>query len=224
MYSCRSTGSFFALLTVVLVFSSVCSFSYAFNEKPYAKLQIPNAAATNERLVLQADFAFASLMDREGRPLVQDTEPATTPWPNSSALWSMSASLDRQHRTVTAGRSVSVVSPIAEQKEMPLETLVATGDSTLAIRAPVQVAPAWEIAPADKTLNFTLARWTAMAGWQLLWELPVDYAVEARTTLNGSFEQAVEMVVRSMETAEIPIKAIFYKGNRVLRITSSGDK
>ncbi|MFZ6774458.1 toxin co-regulated pilus biosynthesis Q family protein [Undibacterium sp. SXout7W] len=82
----------------------------------------------------------------------------------------------------------------------------------------------WEIAVSDKTLNAAIARWTAQAGWQLLWELSVDYAVEARTIVPGTFEEAVETVTRSMETAEIPMKAIFYKGNKVLRIVQGGMK
>lgn len=225
MYSCRSTGSFCTVLTVLLFFFTVCSFSYAANEKPEIKSHIPNAAAMSERLVLQADFVFASLVGREGGLSAQDIESGTTLLPKiSAAPWNMSASLDRQYRTVATNSSEPATPPVARQKEMQLSALVAGGEATPATAAPVLVAPVWEMAPADKTLNFTLARWTAMAGWQLLWELPVDYVVEARTTLNGSFEQAVEMVVRGMENAEIPVKAIFYKGNKVLRITSSGDK
>lgn len=81
---------------------------------------------------------------------------------------------------------------------------------------------AWDIVPADKTLNTALARWAAQAGWQLVWELPVDYAVEARTSVPGTFEEAVGTVARSMDSAEIPMKAIFYAGNKVLRIVAKG--
>lgn len=83
-------------------------------------------------------------------------------------------------------------------------------------------APVWDIVPGDKTLNAALARWAAQAGWQLVWELPVDYAVEARTVVPGSFEEAVGTVARSMDSAEIPMKAIFYSGNKVLRIVAKG--
>lgn len=82
----------------------------------------------------------------------------------------------------------------------------------------------WEIMVADKTLNATMARWAAAAGWQLLWELPVDYAVEARTQVRGTFEEAVGTVARSMESAEIPMKAVFYQGNKVLRIMAKGSE
>lgn len=80
----------------------------------------------------------------------------------------------------------------------------------------------WEIIVSDKTLNAALACWASKAGWQLLWELPVDYAVQAKTTVHGSFEDAVGTVARSMEGAEIPMKAMFYEGNKVLRIMAKG--
>lgn len=80
----------------------------------------------------------------------------------------------------------------------------------------------WEIIVSDKTLNAALARWASKAGWQLLWELPVDYAVQAKTTVHGSFEDAVGTVAKSMEGAEIPMKAMFYEGNKVLRIMAKG--
>jgi hypothetical protein len=81
---------------------------------------------------------------------------------------------------------------------------------------------AWDIVPSDKTLNGALARWAGAAGWQLLWELPVDYAVQVRTTVPGTFEEAVGAVVTSMDSAELPMKAVFYKGNKVLRIMGRG--
>jgi hypothetical protein len=87
---------------------------------------------------------------------------------------------------------------------------------------PSQPAAAWEIIPADKTLNTAMARWAEAAGWQLLWELPVDYAVETRSTVSGTFEQAVEAVAKSMDAAHVPMQAIFYNGNKVLRIVAKG--
>jgi len=90
--------------------------------------------------------------------------------------------------------------------------------------APPPAEPVWEITVADKTLNAALSRWAGSAGWQLLWELPVDYAVEARTTVPGNFDQAVRTVVHSMESAEIPMKAVFYQGNKVLRIMVKGSE
>lgn len=87
--------------------------------------------------------------------------------------------------------------------------------------APVAaVVHSWDVTPADKTLKDALTRWATAAGWQLVWELPVDYAVSARTEIKGGFTDAVEKVARSMATADTPMKAIFYEGNRVLRIVA----
>lgn len=89
-----------------------------------------------------------------------------------------------------------------------------------ATQAPVQSS--WEIALADKTLNTALSRWARQAGWQLVWDLPVDYAVETRTSVPGTFVEAVTLITKGMATAEIPMRAIFYDGNKVLRIVAKG--
>ena len=92
------------------------------------------------------------------------------------------------------------------------------GDDVAPPRA--AAVPSWDILPSDKTLKAALTRWAAAASWQLVWELPVDYAVDVRTGIKGSFIPAVETVARSMGTAETPMKAIFYEGNHVLRIVA----
>lgn len=115
--------------------------------------------------------------------------------------------------------------PLALKKEGPLNWQSA--DAT-----PVQPSPSlppvrgaastWEIAPSDISLNAVIARWAVMAGWQLVWELPVDYTVQSRATIAGTFEEAVEAVAKSMVSAEIPMKAIFYRQNKVVRIVAKG--
>lgn len=89
---------------------------------------------------------------------------------------------------------------------------------------PAQPSQSWEISRADKTLKSTITRWAETSGWQLSWELAADYAIEADTHLKGTFEEAIESVARSLETADVPVKAIFYKGNKVLRIVAKGTK
>jgi len=98
------------------------------------------------------------------------------------------------------------------------------------IAAPVDAAPGvretprWAIRTGDVTLRAALARWAEQAGWQLLWEVPVDYAVDADSVVDGTFEQAVAQVASSMQGAEMPLRVIFYNGNKVLRIVSEGAK
>ncbi len=111
-----------------------------------------------------------------------------------------------------------------DPKSSVQKNTVAQDTPRLASTSEAPAPRVWEIAITDKTLNAALARWTSIAGWQLSWELPVDYAVEVRTSIPGTFEQAVETVAKSMEGAEIPMQAIFYSGNKVLRIVQRGAK
>jgi hypothetical protein len=114
----------------------------------------------------------------------------------------------------------------ADDTDTPAAVVIAAAKPVPAA-APADVAPVtstWEVRTADKTLNATLARWAATAGWQLVWELPVDYAVEVRSTIPGTLEEAVGMVAQSMDAASVPMKAIFYEGNKVLRIVAKGSE
>lgn len=85
-------------------------------------------------------------------------------------------------------------------------------------------ARTWDISPGDGTLNTVFGRWSASAGWQLVWELEVDYPIQTRAVLEGTFEEAVAAVAESLANASVPIQATFYAGNKVLRIVAKGSK
>lgn len=120
-----------------------------------------------------------------------------------------------------SSRRTKVPAKAASAAPDPVGVAALTGPADAAAPAGA-TGTSWDIVMSDKTLNGAMARWAAAAGWQLSWELPVDYAVQARTSVPGSFDEAVTQVVNSMEGAEIPMQAIFYKGNKVLRILAKG--
>ncbi|QGZ43319.1 hypothetical protein GO485_25960 [Pseudoduganella flava] len=143
-------------------------------------------------------------------PVAQESAPAAAEKPAAKpAPKRINRPKKRDNGTVTAAQEAKSTEPAPLPAPGALQQPAAGGDT-------------WEIALTDRTLNAALARWAAAAGWQLLWELPVDYAVQARTTIPGKFEDAVALVVTSMEGAEIPMKAVFYQGNKVLRIMAKG--
>jgi len=84
-------------------------------------------------------------------------------------------------------------------------------------------APSWTVKLEDGTLSKTFGRWAAEAGWQLLWELPVDFRIDANTRVEGDFEQAVTAVADSLAGAETPMQVVLYRGNHVIRVTSKGN-
>jgi hypothetical protein len=101
----------------------------------------------------------------------------------------------------------------------PVVTAPAPASGTLETPPPLTT---WTTTPADKTLQNALARWSLTAGWQLVWELPQDISIEAAASINGSFDDAVTAIANSMQSSETPIIAIFFEGNRVLRIIAKG--
>lgn len=80
----------------------------------------------------------------------------------------------------------------------------------------------WELTSTDKTLQSVIARWSTAAGWQMLWELSVDYPIATQASITGTFEEAIETITKTMEKAEIPIRVIFYEGNKVVRVVAKG--
>jgi hypothetical protein len=104
--------------------------------------------------------------------------------------------------------------PVADAAAETPQQNVAPGDSTNMLR--------WSLNERDRTLKAALERWAYDAGWRLLWELGVDYRIDAAASIEGTFEEAVGAVMKNMEHADVPPKAIFYRGNGVLRVVARG--
>lgn len=190
---------------------------------PFAQLPPTRAAAPLRRraiaIVLLAALAAvaAPRQVRAVNSLLPPEGPSAPPRAMETAKGDIGTTPSKARKNTRRGKS-------AVEKATVVTTAAAVAASPLAAPAPAPAAgnDRWDIVVADRTLNAAMARWAAAAGWQLLWELPVDYAVQAQTSVPGKFEDAVTVVVNSMEGAEIPMKAIFYSGNKVLRIMAKG--
>lgn len=107
----------------------------------------------------------------------------------------------------------------------PSAPSAASGPRVAGAQAPVPEAPVqqtWRIELSDRTVRGALTRWTQEAGWRLIWEAPVDFAVDAPAMLTGTFDEALQSVIGSLSTTDAPVQAILYRGNRVLRIVEKG--
>lgn len=104
---------------------------------------------------------------------------------------------------------------------------VAAASAPLAASVPA-LAPAappvqtWSIELSDRTVRGALTRWSQEAGWRLIWEAPVDFAVDAPATLTGTFDDALQSVISALSGTDAPVQAILYRGNKVLRIVEKG--
>ena len=78
----------------------------------------------------------------------------------------------------------------------------------------------WVLNPQDKTLRNALTKWCKTVGWQLVWNVNADYPVVTVWNISGSFESAVNQVLKASQTTNIPLLAIMHDQNHVLEIYS----
>ncbi len=71
---------------------------------------------------------------------------------------------------------------------------------------------------AGTSLKETLEGWTAVSGWTLIWDSPIDYRMRASATFHGSFEESASSLIDSIYNGNPELMATFHRGNRVLHI------
>ena len=110
--------------------------------------------------------------------------------------------------------------PLPSRSFMGSEQAAARAEDSL----PESVEPAaepkseWQISTSDRRLSIVLQRWSALAGWQLVWEAERDFPVEVQVLLNGSFSEALLEVMNSLSDSDYPLKAVMNAKTRVLRV------
>ncbi|RJF92120.1 hypothetical protein D3871_26105 [Noviherbaspirillum saxi] len=168
----------------------------------------PRAPAATMPATMPANASFASS--------------AFTPAPAAAPAGAQAAT--QAAIQAAAQAAIQSATQAAIQSAIQAATQAATQAAQAAQAAEKEAAKAvtWDIRSTDKTIRSALARWAASAGWQLSWELSVDYPVYAQASFPGQFENAVESVVKSLEHTEVPVRAVFYRGNHVLRLIAKG--
>lgn len=117
------------------------------------------------------------------------------------------------YRAKSAGLSTSVASDD--------QYIGVADDAATAAKLSESQPGAW-ILKEGPSLHAALEAMAARAGWHLQWALSgVDYAVPSDVILFGGFEGAdsvILQVMKAYQTADIPLKASFWAGNRTLVI------
>lgn len=78
----------------------------------------------------------------------------------------------------------------------------------------------WVVANGQ-TLREVLQSWCDKEGWDLVWTTPREYPIEASAVFKGRFVDVASALVRNFGRATPIPYAKFYKGNRVLVISTS---
>ena len=70
----------------------------------------------------------------------------------------------------------------------------------------------------DRTLYQALGRWSAVAGWQLIWDADRDFPVDSNVHLKQTFLGAIEIVLETLKDTDYPLQAAVNTETRVVRI------
>jgi len=136
-------------------------------------------------------------------------------------------------RTADAPPAAAVAAAAAHGSPSPAHartaaTPAAPAPVAVPVAAPIAATPVvpppptWRIELSDRTVRAALTRWAQQAGWQLIWEAPVDFSVDAPAAVTGTFDEALQSVVSALAGSNAPVQAILYRGNKVLRIVEKG--
>ncbi len=80
------------------------------------------------------------------------------------------------------------------------------------------------IAPEGSTLRGLLTEWGDLSGWRVVWNMDRDYTLEAGAVFRGRFVDVSAALLRSFARARPAPKGVFYKGNKVLVISTREDE
>ena len=106
----------------------------------------------------------------------------------------------------------------------PLKARSATNGMVAARPAPLSgpaksevVDSRWALRVEDSSVFAALKRWSGTAGWQISWEIPVDFPIEIEDGSDGSYEHAVRRVLTALRVSDYPPHPCFHE-NRVVRV------
>lgn len=153
------------------------------------------------------------------------TPPASTPAISAAAAANHAPAGGAAAPSVSKGTAANARTGAAATPEASAAATVSSTDAVgdpLPAPAPPEPVKQWHLSVSDHTVKTALTRWAKEDGWQLVWDVPLDFGVDADATVTGTFEQALQAVVEALKKSETPIQAILYRGNKVLRIVAKG--
>lgn len=114
--------------------------------------------------------------------------------------------------------SEAEVAEVVEESET--EILVAETADAEAPKIVKDQVRSWVVANGQ-TLRQVLQSWCDKEGWDLVWTTPREYPIQASAVFKGRFVDVASALVRNFGRATPVPYAKFYKGNRVLVISTS---
>lgn len=119
---------------------------------------------------------------------------------------------------------------VAEQERLKQEQLAQmNADGVVISQTPKKATESCEdikdwVAAEGSTLRELLLDWGDRVGWRVVWNMDRDYTLEAGAVFRGRFVDVSAALLRSFARATPAPKGVFYKGNKVLVISTREDE
>lgn len=119
---------------------------------------------------------------------------------------------------------------LAEQERLKQEQLAQmNADGVVISQTPKKATESCEdikdwVAAEGSTLRELLLDWGDRVGWRVVWNMDRDYTLEAGAVFRGRFVDVSAALLRSFARATPAPKGVFYKGNKVLVISTREDE
>lgn len=73
-----------------------------------------------------------------------------------------------------------------------------------------------------RTMKQNFEIWGAIEGWEVSWDVTVDYPINHSAFVSGDLKEALGKLVASVSDTSHPISVILHKGNKVIQVVEGG--
>jgi hypothetical protein len=206
-------------------------------------LIVSGATADGQRLIINGvPSEIKAQLDSKNITIFRGTAPRKTPQSNKEVLArieDLSAKISSIEKYTDSSKSKLIqenlpieAKPLPEKKQIveisensiPLTKPSSSPEKKGAETNDVALnAKQWAIETSDKSIRSLLERWCKEANYQLMWEIPVDLQIGTTAQISGSFHDALNSLLASLNTSDYPVEALIYE-NRVIRIVKHAQR
>ena len=141
----------------------------------------------------------------------------------TNGLYSYDSSKESTLNAETLNNAQNQNTPSAQNDTSSETSAMNQSESGGELYDPADPVEDW-LAEEGQSLKSLLTEWSDESGWRLIWNSNRNYTLSAGAMFRGRFADVSSALIRSFARARPAPIATFYKGNRVLVVTTQEDE